>query len=440
MLRTLFIGSLCIFLLSCDRSDALQNIHERGKLIVLTTNQPTTYYFDRDEKPQGLEHDMAASFAKYLGVAAEYQVLDSKAKVIDALNAGKGDIAAAGLTVTEARAMQFGFGPVYMQVSEYLACHRDSPQLSSAEDMTELSIVVSPATSYIDTIQRQYPNIQLTIDHKASTPLLLKRVRDRDIQCTISDSSIFDINRRYYPEIAIRFTLHQGADIAWMLSEKNGNLSKALKQWFDAYQASEAQAQTFEKYFGHIDAFDYVDVQTFKRRINSRLPKYKHMFIAAAKQHSISPVVLAAQSYQESHWNPKAKSPTGVRGIMMLTQPVARSLGVTNRLDAKQNIVAGARYYNKMRKMFDEKVLEPDRTWLALAAYNIGRGHFRDAQGLAEKLGKNPNLWLDMKSVLPLLSEERYYKKLRYGYARGQEPVQYVNRIREYHAILEQSF
>jgi membrane-bound lytic murein transglycosylase F len=150
--------------------------------------------------------------------------------------------------------------------------------------------------------------------------------------------------------------------------------------------------------------------------------------------------LLAAQSYQESHWNPKAKSPTGVRGIMMLTQPVAKSLGVTSRLDAKQNIFAGARYHAKMKKMFVDDVHEPDRTWMALAAYNVGRGHFHDAQALARKLGKNPHLWIDMKEVLPLLSEKQYYKDLKYGYARGNEPVQYVTRIREYDDILVNYF
>ena len=113
---------------------------------------------------------------------------------------------------------------------------------------------------------------------------------------------------------------------------------------------------------------------------------------------------------------------------------------MTSRLDAKQNIFAGAKYHAKMKNMFDDSVTEPDRTWMALAAYNVGRGHFRDAQGLAKELGKNPDLWIDMKEVLPLLSEKKYYKELRYGYARGNEPVQYVTRIRDYDDILVKHF
>jgi membrane-bound lytic murein transglycosylase F len=124
---------------------------------------------------------------------------------------------------------------------------------------------------------------------------------------------------------------------------------------------------------------------------------------------------------------------------MMLTQPVAKSLGVTNRLHAEQNIYAGAKFHAKMKKMVDH-VDEPDRTWLALAAYNIGRGHFRDAQKLARKLGKDPDIWAEMKQVLPLLSDKKYYKDLRYGYARGSEPVSYVTRIRSYNELLYDHF
>ena len=194
-----------------------------------------------------------------------------------------------------------------------------------------------------------------------------------------------------------------------------------------------------KKYYGYVEIFDYVDTHKFLDRTKTRLPQYKNFFIDAAAQNNLEPSLLAAQSYQESHWDRKAKSPTGVRGIMMLTQPVAKSLGVTNRLHAEQNIYAGAKFQAKMKKMLDE-VDEPDRTWLALAAYNVGRGHFRDAQSLARKLEKNPDRWSEMKEILPLLSQKKYYKDLRYGYARGKEPVRYVERIRGYDDLLYKYF
>ena len=420
--------------------DLLERIINRQELVVLTTNQPTTYYIDREDNPSGPEYDMAVDFARSLGVEARFVEFDSTEAVIEALRSGEGDIAAAGLTVTGEREAEFDFGPPYMDISEYLVCHREGPAVASVEDIKGLEIVIPAATSYADTLYREYPGVDWSPSENLLTPALLEKVRGREIECTVSDSTIFDINRRYYPEIDAKFTLNTGSQLAWMYPKDNPRLETALDQWFSEYRDSGAHARHVEKYYGYIDVFDYVDIQKFKRRIKSRLPKYRDWFIQAARENGISPALLAAQSYQESHWNPKAKSPTGVRGIMMLTQPVAKSLGVTSRLDARQNIFAGAKYHAKMKNMFDDSVPEPDRTWLALAAYNVGRGHFRDAQGLAVKLGKNPNLWIDMKEVLPLLSDKKYYTDLTYGYARGNEPVQYVTRIRDYDDILVQHF
>jgi membrane-bound lytic murein transglycosylase F len=438
--------SCCLVISSCGSSeqqkaeDVLDRILKKNELVVLTTNQPTTYYIDREDNPTGPEYDMARSFAHTLGVETSFIEFDSTEAVIEALRKGEGDIAAAGLTITGERKAEFDFGPVYMDVSEYLVCHRDTAFIDNIEDLKGLEIVIPAATSYIDTLYTQYPGIDWSLDDNLLTPRLLEKVRSKEIECTVSDSTIFDISRRYYPEISVKFTLHKGSQLAWMHAKNNPRLASAINRWFTEYQDNGAYAQDVEKYYGHIDVFDYVDIQKFKRRIEDRLPKYRDMFIKAANENGISPALLAAQSYQESHWNPKARSPTGVRGIMMLTQPVARSLGVTSRLDAKQNIYAGAKYHAKMKNMFDDSVTEPDLSWMALAAYNVGRGHFRDAQGLARKLGKNPNLWIDMKEVLPLLSEKKYYKDLTYGYARGNEPVQYVTRIRDYDDILVHYF
>ena len=446
LFTTAFLIVCCHIILACSSSeqgkteDLLDRITKNKELVVLTTNQPTTYYIDRDENPTGPEYDMTRSFAQSLGVETRYIELDSTEAVIDALRKGEGDIAAAGLTITSERQAEFDFGPSYMDVSEYLVCHRDAGFVDDIEDLKGLEIVIPTATSYVDTLYKQYPGIDWSLDDNLLTPRLLEKVSSKQIECTISDSTIFDISRRYFPEISVKYTLNKGSKLAWMYAKNNPRLASAISKWFTEYQDSGEYAQTIEKYYGYIDVFDYVDIQKFKRRIKDRLPKYKDMFIKAAKKNGISPALLAAQSYQESHWNPKAKSPTGVRGIMMLTQPVAKSLGVTSRLDAKQNIYAGAKYHAKMKNMFDETVTEPDRSWMALAAYNVGRGHFRDAQALAEKLGKNPNLWIDMKEVLPLLSEKKYYKDLTYGYARGNEPVQYVTRIRDYDDILAQYF
>ncbi len=423
-----------------DTRPLLEQIRSSGELVILTTNEPTAYYFDRDDKPAGPEYEMARAFAESLGVEPDFRVFDSLPEVINALRRGEGHIAAAGITITEERQKQFDFGPPYQEVSEELICYRNSKRVGDAGDIAGLEIVIPAQSSYIRTLkklQAEYPDVHWKTDTRLLTPQLMKKVWQKKIQCTVADSTIVAINRRYYPELSLKHTLASNSRLAWMFPKNSPHLSDAITQWFEEFNKFSALDHLQEKYYGFVEVFDYVDVKRFLRRIDKRYPKYRAMFETAAKEQDISPTLLAAVSYQESHWNPRAKSPTGVRGMMMLTQPVARSLGVTSRLDAEQNIFAGAIYLRRMLDMIGEDIAEPDRTWLALSAYNVGRGHFRDAQGLARKLGKNPQRWADMKEVLPLLSQKEYFKDLRYGYARGNEPVRYVTRIRDYRDLLE---
>jgi membrane-bound lytic murein transglycosylase F len=135
-------------------------------------------------------------------------------------------------------------------------------------------------------------------------------------------------------------------------------------------------------------------------------------------------------------WKPRAKSPTGVRGIMMLTQPTAKQVGVKNRLKPEQNIRGGAIYLRKLIKRVPKSVQYPDNVWFAMASYNVGWGHVNDARKITEQQGGDPSRWADVKKRLPLLVKKRYYRKTRYGYARGDVAVQYVDNIRRYYDAL----
>lgn len=181
------------------------------------------------------------------------------------------------------------------------------------------------------------------------------------------------------------------------------------------------------------------DRKMFFKHLRTRFPRYQEHFHNAAQKHDLPWKLLASQAYQESHWNRRARSPTGVRGIMMLTRRTAASLGIRNRLDPRKSIYGGAEYLAIMQKRVPAAVPIPDRRFFALAAYNVGLGHIQDARRLALKKSKDPNRWSDMMQVLPLLSQKKYYRTLRYGYARGQEPVTYVQRIRAYQVLLDQT-
>ncbi|NND69502.1 MAG: transglycosylase SLT domain-containing protein, partial [Halioglobus sp.] len=194
--------------------------------------------------------------------------------------------------------------------------------------------------------------------------------------------------------------------------------------------------QLREQLFGHVNSMSRIGSHTFMLNMRRSLPEHQQLIKLVAREYQMDWRLLAAIAYQESHWDPEAASPTGVRGMMMLTLPTAREMGVNNRLDPAQSLRGGARYFKNMRRRLPNDIFEPDRTWMALAAYNIGMGHLHDARALTEHYGGDPHLWRDVMEHLPLLQKSKYYKSLRYGYARGLEAVTYVQNIRHYYSIL----
>jgi len=305
----------------------------------------------------------------------------------------------------------------------------------------DLSLKVPAETSYAERLRNlQSSNNSLkweVVDEDTET--LLQQVWLQKLDCTVSDSNIVAINRRYYPELRIAFNLTEPEPLAWLMPADASGLQQEVEDWFEDFRQSGQLEALLERYYGFIDKFDYVDTRKFKRRIHSVLPKYRPHFEKAATKYELDWMLLAAQAYQESHWRARAISPTGVRGIMMLTLNTAQELGIQSRLDPAQSIMGGARYYKQLYQRIPESVREPDRRWFALAAYNAGMGHLYDARELAQRLGRNPDSWRDLSEVFPLLSQKKYYSTLKHGYARGNEPVRYVQRIRDYHDILHQT-
>ncbi len=420
---------------------SFDDIKASGVLQVITRNAPTTYYLDRAAERAGPEYDMALAFASHHNLKLEIIEKTSIGDVIQAVENGEGDLAAAGLTKTETRTDLFRFGPDYQDVTQQVVCRRDNVQPESVDELIGLNIRVAANTSYserLNAIKQDHPELSWEESVDSSTEELLYQVWKRNIDCTVADSNIVDLNRRYFPELIAPFNLARSESLVWMMSHERQDLQDEINTWFNDYKSSGRLAALQEEYYGFFEVFDYVDTRKLIQRVYQRLPKYTDYFKQASEQYKIPYELLVAQAYQESHWRANAKSPTGVRGIMMLTLNTAKSMGVTNRLDPKQSIFGGAKYLAQLRKeRFVEEVQEPDRTWLALAAYNIGRAHLHDAQSLARQLDLSPYHWRDIKQVLPLMTEKRYYKDLKYGYARGTEPVRYVQRIREYEHIIQ---
>ncbi len=428
-------------LLSCSSADRLDSILQKKILTVVTRNAPTTWYEGRDGNA-GFEYELVKNFAAYLDVELKIVSRDSVSGVLAMIRQGKADIAAAGLTRTAERENGFLFGPAYQEVRQQVVCRRGGARPKTVKELADVELMVPANSSYVERLQSiklRYPEIDWREDENLNTENLLEQVWKKELECTIADSNIVAINRRYFPELSVRFDLGKPQSLAWILPVNAPRLREKIKAWYQVIANNGELSELKEKYYGYIEVFDYVDTRTLTRRIKRVLPKFRPMFEQAGQRYGIDWTLLAAQSYQESHWNPRAKSPTGVRGIMMLTLTTAKEMGIKSRLNAKDNIMGGARYLSKMQKRLPKSITGHDREWMALAAYNVGFGHMRDAFVLARRLEKNPDLWTDVSSVLPLLGQKKHYRTLRHGYARGWEPVRYVKRIRDYQDIIVQN-
>ena len=438
--RFFIISSITLILGACsNEGDRLEQIKEKGELVVITRNAATTYYESR-EGYMGVEYEIAKAFADSLGVEVRFVTKEDISDLFKSVNEGYGDLAAAGLTHTEERAKKFLFGPTYQMVAQQLVCRRGGTRPKTLEDLVGISIQVPVHSSYVERLKKvknTFPEVQWREVENTDTESLLEAVWLKKIDCTIADANIVAINRRYFPELSIRFNMTAPEPIAWVIPNNAGDLKNELDNWFESYIESGKLDEVMHRYYGYIEQFDYVEARAYQRKIKSHLPKYQKTFKTAAHKYNLGWTLLAAQAYQESHWRPYAKSPTGVRGMMMLTQTTARELGIKNRLNPEASIMGGAYYLNKLRLRLPESVTEPDRTWLALAAYNVGMGHIWDARKLAQQLNKNPDRWQELAEVLPLLTKKKYYKNLKHGYARGFEPVSYVQNIRNYQDMLE---
>ena len=421
----------------------LNIIKTNKKLNVVLLNAPSTYYIGVNG-PQGFEYDLLKAYSDHLGVELNIIPANTIKEAIELSKDPDVHITSASLAKTPQRIKNFNFGPSYFEVREQVICHRgmigSGKFPRNVEDLDGLKIVVGEDTSYSETIkslQKDGFDINATFSSEYSTEELLEQVAEHTIDCTIADSNIYSLNLRYLTDIALAFTISGREQLAWVLKEGADELEADMYAWMNSYNQSGQMAALKDHYYSYVLFFDYYDTKMFNKRIKSRLPKYEKLFKEAGEKYGIPWYVLAAQSYQESHWNPRAKSFTGVRGLMMLTLSTAKQLGVKNRLDPRESIMGGAKHLKQMIKNVSKEVNGENRLKFALAAYNVGMGHVKDAQTLAKRIGLNQNIWNDLRIVLPLLSQKRYYKSLKYGYARGSEPVKYVSAIYDYENILQ---
>lgn len=438
------LGLLCVLTLatvmfSREQLSALERVQNRGKLVVLTRNSASTYYRSADGEA-GLEYDLAAGFADYLGVDLEIRVRTGIKVLLNALNRGEGDLIAAGMSITPKRQQKYRFGPVYQTSSPVVIYRAGSDKPDNVPDLVGRSLAVNAGASYINLLHKlraEYTELDWNEVEAVGVEQLLQMVIVGEYQYAVIDSTDLHVNRAFYPEINQAFVLDEEESLAWVFMRSgDDSLVQKAREYFYLISSDGRLDEILQRYLEQKIDLQQVATITFQEQVRDRLPKYRLLFEAAADQFGFDWRLLAAVGYQESHWDAQAVSPTGVRGIMMLTRNTADYLNIDDRRDPAQSILGGARYLRELIKSLPDRIKEPDRTLLALAAYNIGLGHLEDARVLTQRLGLNPDHWQDVSQALPLLNQPQYYQSLKYGYARGRTAVRYVNNIRAYYELL----
>lgn len=440
-MRLLVIITIAVFIGTCSSPPPiLDQVLETGQLRVVTRDSPTAYTIGPDG-PSGPEFDLVQAFADELGVALVIDPVASVSEILPKLLSGQAHMAAAGLSITDSRREFLNFGHPYETVDVHLIYKLGTGKPRSLDDVIGRSIEVMASSSHVDllsSIQASYPMLQWTENADVEVAELLTKVAMGEVEMTIADSPDFDIQRHFYPDLRVALDLDVGDPIAWGFPKETADslLARADEFLIKSDRAG-LLTQVHDRYYGYTKKFDYVGTRNFIRHFENRLPRYRKMFEDAGKESGLDWRLLAAIGYQESHWRSQAVSPTGVRGIMMLTQDTADYLGLDDRLDPHSSIFGGARYYARQSERVADTVAEPDRTWMALAAYNVGFNHIKDARTIVEWHGGDPDTWVDISEALPLLSQRKWYSRVPFGYARGWEPVLYVNNIRAYYNILK---
>ncbi len=421
------------------QSNALEQIHARGELRVVTLNLPTCYYYGA-QGPEGLEFDLATAYAAALGVRLQiYPVANERAMQAE-IAAGRADLAAASLTATPEWSRVAAAAEPYTLIPQLVVYHRNGVRPRDTLQLESARLAVRAGSPQEALLERLKATVAPTLQWVETAPSTADPVEDVEsgqAQYAITDEREFSFAHHLYPNVEVGFALPERRPVQWMVRAHAPELLVSVNVFFKQLATSGRLGKLVQESSGDTRPFAYEESREFQAHVGDRLPQFRAWFEQAAQAADIDWRLLAAIGYQESKWDPRAASGEGAVGIMMLTGDTAQALGVKDRTNPQQSIDAGARYLAQVREMIPDRIAEPDRTWLTIAAYNVGFGHLEDARILAQSRGKNPDSWADVREALPLLAQERWYERAKRGYARGWEPVQFVDRIQRFLTLLE---
>jgi membrane-bound lytic murein transglycosylase F len=424
---------------TCSRMPGvLEQILAQGAIKVVTRSSPLAYY-EGAAGPEGPEYELARAFAERLGVRLDLRVVRLEAAAITAVARNRAHVAAAGIVTNGTHPDRVHFGPVFQRIDQYVIYRLQDRLPRAPADLAGRRIVVQRNSTHaaaLEQLVKAVPELTWTEVRGADSLDLLGRVARGEADFTVADTVEFSLGRHFFPDLRPAFRIAESEAVAWAISPHGEDLLPELERFFADLESDGRLADILERNRRALVRFDRVDAADFVASVREHLPRYQAWFQEAAAETGIDWRLLAAIGYQESRWDATAVSPTGVQGLMMLTAETARRVGVANRNDPRESIRGGARYLRVIGKTIPERIPDPDRTWMTLAAYNVGYGHLEDARILTQRRGQDPDRWPDVRTNLPLLAQERYYTTLKRGYARGWEPVGFVRNVQTYAELL----
>ena len=431
-----------LLMLGCaEQKTQVERIRETGEVRFVIQPGPTAYEQNEEQGERGMQYELIRLFAAWLGVDFRLTLAGSRDQTTDLLLSGQADVSASGPMRSLEPGDPLAFGPGFQWVTRQVVYRYGYIRPDSLSGIGPHRLHYARgflARDELDRLRAMYPGLVLVAHDDKDNLDLLEMVEDGTIVYALAWSNEVAYSRISLPDLRVAFDLSRPEPLGWAVrrSPHDDSLIRAIREFHDHIRSKGQLAALIGQVYAFADSFDYVEARSFIDSYGERLPELKPYFRSAAAEFGFDWRLLAAISYQESHWKIAARSPTGVRGLMMLTKQTAKQVGISDRLDPVLSIYGGAKYLTTLVDKIPERIPEPDRTWFALASYNVGFGHLEDARVITQKNGGNPDLWADVKQHLPLLTEHKWYSQTRFGYARGHEPVTFVENIRKYYAML----
>jgi len=412
-----------------------------NELLVLLRPGPATWVSGPDAQ-SGFDYELAQKFARIHGLTLKIAPSsDPLVKLFEGANGaviGAGGIYRPAGDAAQSPQSRMLYSSAYYAVEPVLIYNLDGFKPLAWSDLAGETVALLEGSGLdvaLANVRSEHPEIKWQTLALPSTEALISQVSDGVVDYAIVASNEAEALRNVYLNFDRAFAVAKKQDLVWAFLPAQAGLRDEVDAFFTRLRRDGSLQRLTDRYF----TFGQVprpDAGVFQDRVKSLLPQYKMLFQRAQQATGVEWRLLAAMAYQESQWDNQATSETGVRGLMQITEDTAKQLGAIDRLDSEASVLAAARYFRDLKDKLPQRIAEPDRTWLALAAYNIGIAHLEDARILAQKQKLNPDSWIAVKQALPLLAFPEYYESAKYGYARGGMPVAFVDRVRAYYDIL----